>query len=529
VTQAFFTLALCIAVNACIPSPAAEPVLPLADFPQEPVIDGTLPSDAAAALSSAFAGAEQAAGGPCMTEPAFGALYPRNFTPPFFEWLPGSANENVFELRLHIDNQHNDFVLYTDRHDYTLSETTWTALVSHSQDRDISVSIRSARVVEGSVVGVVLAGSAGTVRIAPADAPGTIVYWTTSNGSALKGFRIGDRDVRTVLSPDILAAAGQPTRCIGCHTSAPDGQLAFFGRADPQFSVDARKVDGTGAASAAGRITANAMSNLSRFDQDLPVLSAAHYSPTDSVVITTLYHADTANKWELVWTDLLATSGGTGILPRIGDSKGAAHPTWSHDGNTLVYVSTNAIASARIDRGEADLWAVPYNGRAGGQAEPIPGINLVDTNQYYPAFSPQDKLLAFNRNPRGAEMYDAADSEVWIANSFGGESARLPANDSPACTGQVSPGLTNSWPRWAPNVWNESGKKYYWLVFSSKRRTNPLTGNPIPQLFMAAVVSSNDSNGIGWEILTPALYITTQPVAESNHTPVWDDFVIPAG
>ncbi len=520
--------ALLLLIGACNLGSVSAPPVPIADFPGGPIAAGGIMD--AAALAMAFRDAPQVqGGGPCISEPTFGALYPRNFTPPLIEWIP-PIGQNVFELRLHVANQVNDLLVYTDGTAYVLPDAMWSGLARHSQDHDISIAIRGGSSVNGSSLqGPIYAGSVGAVHIAPADAGGTIVYWTTSNGSALKGFRVGDRQVRTVLTPELITAAGKPTRCIGCHASSPDGLLTFFGRADPQFSVDARAANGTGAAASTGQATANALAKLSRTDQDLPAFSGAHYNQADAVVLTTLYHADTGNKWELVWTDLLASSGGTGILARIGDPKGAAHPTWSHDGKTVIYVSTNAIASARIDRGDADLWMVPYNNRAGGQAVPVPGVNLADKNQYYPAFSPRDTLLAFNRNPRGSQMYDSPMGEVYIGSADGGDMARSPANDPQACTGQSSPGLTNSWPRWAPSAWTENGRNYYWLVFSSKRRSYGTPPRPLPQLFMSAVVTAPNGSGESIVAITPAIYITTQPASEANHTPAWDDFVIPAG
>jgi hypothetical protein len=72
-------------------------------------------------------------------------------------------------------------------------------------------------------------------------------------------------------------------------------------------------------------------------------------------------------------------------------------------------------------------------------------------------------------------------------------------------------------------------KHYYWLVFSSRRRPS---GNPTsypPQLFLSAVVTRDGPGGEEIEGTFPAIYLPGQPPTESNHTPAWDDFVIPAG
>ena len=64
------------------------------------------------------------------------------------------------------------------------------------------------------------------IGIAPVQATGVIVYWTTSAGTALKGFAIGDESVETVLVPGQVTET--TTTCIGCHTSTPDGNYAEF-------------------------------------------------------------------------------------------------------------------------------------------------------------------------------------------------------------------------------------------------------------------------------------------------------------
>jgi hypothetical protein len=129
-------------------------------------------------------------------------------------------------------------------------------------------------------------------------------------------------------------------------------------------------------------------------------------------------------------------------------------------------------------------------------------------------FAPTDALLAFNRSTTGVMRSDPA-AEVFVVPAAGGTATRVAANDPPACTGLASPGLTNTWPRWAPTADIAEGKRYYWLVFSSKRRAG------ISQLFVSAVVTKIDGSGETIEATYPALHVAAQPGDESNHTPAW--------
>ncbi len=86
--------------------------------------------------------------------------------------------------------------------------------------------------------------------------------------------------------------------------------------------------------------------------------------------------------------------------------------------------------------------------------------------EYYPAFSPVDLWLLFNRIPNDAYVFSQPAAEVFVVAAGGGAPTRLAANDPPACSGMTSPGLTNSWGKWGPTALQANGSTYYWIVFS---------------------------------------------------------------
>ena len=130
----------------------------------------------------------------------------------------------------------------------------------------------------------------------------------------------------------------------------------------------------------------------------------------------------------------------------------------------------------------SDIDLVPYSDGMGGTATALPGAADPAYSEYYPAWSPDDALIAYNRVGSGQSMYNQPQAEVFVVpynGGNGGAAIRLVANDPVACTGLTSPGVQNTWPKWAPNPPGASGKPvpqtdssgntYYWITFSSLR------------------------------------------------------------
>jgi Tol biopolymer transport system component len=252
-------------------------------------------------------------------------------------------------------------------------------------------------------------------------------------------------------------------------------------------------------------------------------VSPAHWSDGDHVIITSFH---SGNQQGLSWVDLEATSAtaATGLLAHDGEPPppnwptdyGQVAPTWSHDGKRIAYVSAKGYVDGRVEYGPADLYVIPYNDKKGGAATALAGAADPNWTETYPAFSPDDQWIAFNRVPGITRPYAEPTMEVLLVPSGGGTAIRLDANDPPACSGRKSPGVSNTWPRWSPRVETNKDRTYYWLVYSSTRYTT------VPQLYLSPIVVS------GGKVQSyPAVYFWNQLIDESNHTPAWDTFNIP--
>jgi hypothetical protein len=505
-----------------------------ADF--DTFVEEGAPNDAPSLFTNA---GEGEAAAPCLLEPQAGTLYPKNWLAPRFKWVAPSNAANLFELHVTAKNQTKDLIVYTADTSWTMPKAMWDAVREHSADQPMTVHIRAANYADGALSDVT-AKEGGDLGIAPVEAPGSIVFWSISGDeekgdmqSLLKGFTVGEDGLANVLRREDMPANNQGGRkCMGCHTSTPDGkgvavswETAGDGNFTDGYAPDIAQIEkGTKAGPRPSFMTASATSALDASKLGMfSAFSRGHWKPGDRVVITN-------NATDLVWIDLEAKSGtgATGALGKSGDAnKRRMSPTWSRDGNSIVYMSGELGINPFELKGPVDLYVMPYANRAGATssapAKKIEGASDPARSEYYPALSPDDQWVVFNALQDNGGLYDNPKAELFIIPTSGGNKIRLSANDPPSCSGKVSPGITNSWPKWSPEVQERNGKKYYWVVFSSRRHDKTQK----PQLYMSPIVI--DTSG---EVTTyPAIYFRNQESIPSwdqwgNHTPAWDVFEI---
>lgn len=237
----------------------------------------------------------------------------------------------------------------------------------------------------------------------------------------------------------------------------------------------------------------------------------------------------------------------------VSESSLDGHPDW-HNNTADIKVLT--LTSPRVSAGASVALA--------GASDP-------GMLEYYPAFSPDDAFIAFNQAPAptsktrckedpqnctnnpanlGANPdgpYYNRNGEIAIVPSAGGTPHRLRANDPVECSGEVSPGVTNSWPKWSSAVREIDGSKYYFVIFSSTRayegqfqlQKTPYTP-PIDtrssQLYMSVVQVAADGTVTSYApiYLWNQNYLATgpnpedyEPLVTANLTPAWEDFSIP--
>jgi hypothetical protein len=456
-------------------------------------------------------------------------------------------------------------------------------------DQPITVTIRGVNTASPGTP----TGGTGTFTIAPVTAGGSMVYWATTSSdvtpttSKLVGFYVGNETTIDALTiPEIqqtgiIAENGSDLRgmygdakgvppghveCIGCHVSTPDGLAVGYTDHWPWNNV-VTVIQDKHAGEVPSWFSPGAQRLLNQPWLGMITFSKTHWTDGDRIAITSYSTRDVgigftstygSGNDKLAWFALdtnasipwtqgqsgptnqaitAAQGSGWGFLSLQGETRAALTANWSHDGKNIVYTSSSASQDGRIgDNAETDIHMVPYNNRMGGQVTPVQGASTPGVSEYYPTFSADDQLIAFNRaGSTSGKIYYRPDGEVYVIPEGGGTPLRLAANDPPACTGQKSPGIINSWAKWSPTVLTHSGNgnSYYWLIFSSARdypgafvvpanQYSP-ADTRASQLYMTAVVRDKQGNFTTY----PAVYIWNQEPSTSNLTPAWDIFQIP--
>jgi hypothetical protein len=556
-----------------------------------PIFQVSVPTDVGGMFGS------PSGSGPCVTEPEDGSFFPNNWLPPRVH-VPG--NTGYLKITFHSAMESTDLVAYAQGDSWALPKPIWQNLAAHVNEQDITVTVQTPNGGATSVnfqIAPVGAGGSMVFWSMDPNAVGKDLSTVTNvatikNDSFLDGFTVGDDSTLfqssgtpalaiTDIQQQVATQNGntQQSHCIGCHTGTPDGNYVGFVDAWPwggafaniQASSKGQAIPTYPGASCTNWNTCTGSRTFVQYPwMGGLTFSQAHWSTGDQIAIiaaqipasdlTMPWTTDDYQPGNLVWVDTessaVTTNNGQPFPTRgtafdyiqhTGDLGGVAFPTWSNDGTTIVYSSTPGGCSGqnctpgdedgRLNVGHTDLYSVQYNNKAGGAATPVPGGSSSSIEEYYPAFAPDDSMLAFTAVQAGQVMYANKIAELYVtpfatpSGLAGAQAIRLNANDPPACTGLSSPGINNHWAKWSPTIGNANNKTYYWLIFSSNRYnpqqmtvTNGSMTNTVyvSQLYITAIVK----NELGYSTY-PAIYLYNQPSNRLNTTPAWQDFNIP--
>lgn len=481
---------------------------------------GALPGDPEAP----FGGPADPSRAPELVYPNDGVLLPPNLGLLEIHFLPGTDN-TLFEISF--ENALTSVKVYTRCGTpvnggciYTPDDNVWKWIAETNRGGDeLVVKVRGT---DDAGTGV---GSSTDIRLSFAyeDIKGAIYYWKASGGnsgdSAIMRFDFGNVMQTTAerfVGPD--QAGG---RCIGCHALSPDGRkmVAPAGGWDAKDMLLVDVETGTRVATP-------------------PQVAFASWNPDGSKYVGVFSSLGTPTH-DLMLFDAAGTSLGT-IDVGATEAQSTSHPDWSPDGSRIAFVRVGQAYSTtnnqRFYRGAIEMVEAQGNG-FGSPVTIVPSV--AGRNRYYPAFAPDNALLAFNEStcPTGDAHDDCnADSDpsatLYVVKPQPGSTPIALAKANAPGKRDTTTELTNSWPKWAPFVFQrtkQAGTRLMWMTFSSTRnyglRTPPPASNNNTEavsgtlLWMVAI--DPDRALAGQDPSYAAFYLPFQDVTSSNHIAQW--------
>lgn len=124
-------------------------------------------------------------------------------------------------------------------------------------------------------------------------------------------------------------------------------------------------------------------------------------------------------------------------------------PMWSPDGSELAFIRTKAGQVWHGAAGKLEIATIRFNGGKGGTAVPLKGASANGRSNFLPTWSRDGRWIVFTQADQG--FFSQESSDLYIVPSAGGAAVALGCNSR----------LTESWHRFSPD-----GR---WLAFVTNR------------------------------------------------------------
>ncbi len=456
----------------------AGPLPPSVDL----IVPGT-PADA----PDRFGGTPNPARAPDLVYPSDGTIVPHNLRGLEVHFHPGAMND-LFEVSFRgvssVIRVYTGCMAAGGGCVLRLDDPTFDTIArAAGSDGEVTLMVRGT----ASAGGGVGSSATRTLGVTSSDIRGGIYYWRAGAPiSAINRFEFGLPGAHSEVFIE-----GGVFNCPGCHSLSRDGTHIAVGFGIP------------GPATMESRDVLTNMAVGSSFPANF-----GSYSPDSSRFLA-------SNGMVMGLIDTTTGALTTGLTTGTPGTM----PDWSPDGAHAVYSLPRGGAfgvGTPGHSGTTDLNVMDWDGSSFSAGRTL--LTSAGENNYYPAYSPNNEWILFNRAT--GDSYGNIAAQLWAVRGTGGTAVHLAAADD---TGQ----LGNSWPKWAPFVETYRGEPIMWLTFASRRdyglrlqQQATAADMRRSQLWMAAFRPSHAADPSA-----PAFWLPFQNIGEGNHIAQWTQVV----
>ncbi|MBN1564131.1 MAG: VWA domain-containing protein [Anaerolineae bacterium] len=252
------------------------------------------------------------------------------------------------------------------------------------------------------------------------DVPESVYFWRMDGSQ--RGIFLTHSDLAAD-EPAQVSSLNETASCLGCHFVSSEAEIV---------------------GAIVGPVPDNDALRLTEFDgdliEDLPPIDAIYgaFSPDGRKLAVTTSNA------ELFVFDRDAPAYGWQQFQNASDAQnGVLMPAWTPDGQNIAFVRANRgnLEVGLLALNQSDIYMIASDPALNAVPIPIVGASANDGLNYYPAFSPDGRWLAFTHH-QNATTYSDPQAEIWLLNLETGVAGPIAGN---------APNASNSWPSWNRN------------------------------------------------------------------------------